>query len=131
MLIETSVLVALVLAEPDAPRLQAVIEGAVHPLVGVHCVIEASCALQRERGAAADAELDELLDLLAIEIVELPIDAHPFARRAWSRYGKGVGRPGILNFGDCLVYGHAKALGLPVLAKGDDFARTDIDLVPY
>jgi ribonuclease VapC len=37
-----------------------------------------------------------------------------------------VGRTG-LNFGDCISYALAKALDEPLLFKGDDFTRTDIE----
>lgn len=131
MLVDTSVLVALAQREADAERLAVVLAEARHPVVGVNSVIEASCVLQGRLTSAADRTVDEVLAVFRIEVVELPVEAAPHARGAWSRYGKGIGKPGVLNFGDCLVYGHARALGLPLLAKGDDFRRTDIDLVPY
>lgn len=131
MLVDTSVVVALALDEPEAPRLAATLRGALHPVIGVQSVVEASCVLQRRVHAGADARIDTLLAVHHIEIVDLPAEAARFARVAWSEYGKGVGAPAVLNFGDCLVYGHARALGVPLLAKGDGFRRTDIDLVPY
>ena len=48
------------------------------------------------------------------------------ARDAWRRFGKG-NHPAGLNFGDCFAYALAKATGEPLLFKGDDFARTDIE----
>ena len=41
------------------------------------------------------------------------------------RYGKGR-HPAALNLGDCASYAVAKARGLPLLFKGDDFPRTDL-----
>jgi ribonuclease VapC len=41
-------------------------------------------------------------------------------------YGKGTGHPAGLNFGDLFSYALAKSRGVPLLFKGDDFARTDI-----
>ena len=52
--------------------------------------------------------------------------AAAFARDAFRRYGKGVGAPGVLNYGDCLVYGVARATGHPLLFKGNDFSQTDV-----
>lgn len=40
-------------------------------------------------------------------------------------YGKGRHRA-ALNFGDCFSYALAKALGEPLLFKGNDFSHTDI-----
>ena len=45
-------------------------------------------------------------------------------------FGKGRGaEPAVLNFGDLFAYALAKRRGLPLLYKGDDFARTDIEPV--
>ena len=35
--------------------------------------------------------------------------------------------PAKLNFGDCMVYGVAKAEREPLLFKGSDFSQTDIE----
>ena len=48
------------------------------------------------------------------------------ARRAWRRFGKG-NHPAGLNFGDCFSYALAEAVREPLLFKGEDFARTDIE----
>jgi ribonuclease VapC len=49
------------------------------------------------------------------------------ARSAWRKYGKGR-HPAALNFGDCFVYSLAKVSGEPILAKGTDFVRTDVEI---
>ena len=48
------------------------------------------------------------------------------ARRAWRRLGKG-NHPVALNFGDCFAYPLAQTAGEPLLFKGEDFPRTDIE----
>ena len=48
------------------------------------------------------------------------------AFEAFLRYGKGR-HPARLNLGDCFAYALAKERGEPLLFKGDDFARTDIE----
>jgi ribonuclease VapC len=53
------------------------------------------------------------------------------ARLACARFGKGVGDPAVLNFGDCLAYGVAMALREPLLFKGDDFPKTDVEAVAW
>ena len=47
------------------------------------------------------------------------------AHQAYSDYGKGR-HPAGLNFGDCFSYALAKVTGEPLLFKGDDFSKTDI-----
>ena len=46
---------------------------------------------------------------------------------AAARFGRVVGHPATLNFGDCFVYACAKAYRVPLLFKGEDFSRTDIN----
>ena len=48
------------------------------------------------------------------------------ARVAWRRFGKG-NHPARLNLGDCFAYALARTAGEPLLFKGDDFSRTDIE----
>ncbi len=48
------------------------------------------------------------------------------AVECFATFGKGR-HPARLNIVDCFSYAAAKALGEPLLFKGDDFAQTDID----
>ena len=45
---------------------------------------------------------------------------------AAAQYGKTVGHPADLNFGDCFSYACAKAYRIELLYKGDDFSKTDL-----
>ena len=51
------------------------------------------------------------------------------ALEGWHRFGKGR-HPTALNYGDCFSYGLAVATGRPVLCLGDDFPRTDAEVLP-
>ena len=46
---------------------------------------------------------------------------------AAAHFGRAVGHPANLNFGDCFVYDCAKAYRVPLLFKGEDFSQTDIN----
>ena len=48
------------------------------------------------------------------------------ALEAFRRLRKGQGHPAQLNIVDCAVYALAKARSQPLLFKGGDFDRTDI-----
>ncbi len=48
---------------------------------------------------------------------------------AWHRFGRG-NHPARLNYGDCFSYALAKRHGIPLLAIGDAFARTDLEVLP-
>ena len=55
----------------------------------------------------------------------------PLNRPAYGQFGKGVGSPGVLSYGDCLAYGVTRSLGQPLLFKGEDFPETDVTPVVY
>lgn len=69
---------------------------------------------------------DQLLRLPVFEIVPPGLAEIEAAYAAFVAYGKGSGHPANLNFGDLFSYAIAKVRGIPLLFKGDDFSRTDI-----
>ena len=89
-------------------------------------LLEASIVVERRVKSSGVEQLDALLERPAIEVVPVTIEQSYAARRAWSRYGRGNHRV-RLNFGDCFAYALAETTGEPVLFKGDDFSRTDIE----
>ena len=80
--------------------------------------------------AAALEEADDVLDAfigrLKIEEIPISVPMGSLAVAASVRYGKAVGHPAGLNFGDCFAYACAKTLGVPLAYKGGDFALTDL-----
>jgi ribonuclease VapC len=66
-----------------------------------------------------------------VELVEMSVAAARLARLAYARFGKGVGDPAVLTFGDCVTYGVAMAMREPILFKGTDFGKTDVEVVGY
>jgi ribonuclease VapC len=126
MVIDTSAIVAILLGEPEADALIATIAAARERVIGAPTLVEAAAILLARKGPAGEVALDALLQRLDIEVVPMSTDAAVAARSAYQRYGKGVGSPGVLNYGDCLAYGVAAASGAPLLFKGNDFPQTDI-----
>jgi ribonuclease VapC len=131
MLIDTSVLIAILLSEPEAPRMQAAIAADPARLVAAPSIVEAAAVILTRKGPQGEAALTELLYRLDLSVVAMSSNAAALARAGYLRFGKGVGSPGILNFGDCLAYGVAMDLGQPLLFKGNDFSRTDVPSVAY
>jgi ribonuclease VapC len=76
--------------------------------------------------STAVAEFDAMLAGAAIAIEPFDAAMSQEAFDAFRRYGKGQGHPAQLNILDCAAYALAKIRGEPLLFKGDDFARTDI-----
>lgn len=48
------------------------------------------------------------------------------ATEAFERFGK-LRHPAALNMGDCFAYACARSHEVPLLFKGDDFSRRDIE----
>lgn len=61
-----------------------------------------------------------------LEVVPVTRGQAELARAAYRTFGKG-NHPAGLNFGDCFAYALARESGDPLLFKGDDFNRTDIE----
>ena len=126
MIIDTSAVLAVLFGEPDAGRYEEAIAAAWPRRMSVVALLEAAMVVESRGGAAAGQELDTLLERSEIELAPVTPEHANAARRAWRRFGKG-NHPAALNFGDCFAYALAKTAGEPLLFKGQDFSRTDIE----
>ena len=127
MIVDSSAVLAVLYREPDAARYEAAIAATAGCRMSVASVLEAAIVLEARGGAAAGHELDTFLQDAATELTPVSAEHLDAARRAWRRFGRG-NRPAALNFGDCLAYALANATGEPLLFKGEDFARTDVEV---
>jgi len=125
MVIDISAVIAILLNEPEAPRLAEIIEGARPRLMSAASLLEASMVIETRKGEAGGRELDLFIYRTGIEIVAVTADQAEIARIAWRCYGKGR-HPAGLNYGDCFAYALAKISGAPLLYKGAEFGQTDI-----
>jgi len=125
MVIDSSALVAIFLAEPERASYLALIEDAEVRLISAVNVFETAMVLEARRGDAMGRELDLFIIRQQLEIVPFDADHIAIARQAFRRFGKGQQ---ALNFGDCFAYALAKLRGEPLLAKGTDFRKTDIPM---
>lgn len=126
MIIDTSAILAILLGEADADLYEEAIAAAWPRRMSVVALLEAAMVIESRGGVTAGHELDVLLDKASIELVPVTPEQTTAARLAWRRFGKG-NHPAGLNFGDCFAYALASTVGEPLLFKGDDFARTDIE----
>jgi ribonuclease VapC len=127
MVIDTSALLAIFLAEPERKDFLDLIVEAPRPLISAANALETGIVLEARRGEAAGREFDLFVVRANLDVVSVDAEQVEIARSAWRKYGKGR-HPAALNFGDCFAYALAKSSGEPLLAKGADFARTDIEL---
>lgn len=128
MVIDTSAILAILLVESDRERFTNLILEAETRAISAANVLETGIVLESRRGEAAGREFDLSLNQAGFDVIPVDIEQVEIARLAWRRYGKGR-HPAGLDFGDCFAYALAKALDEPLLAKGVDFARTDIQRV--
>ena len=126
MIVDSSAVLAILFDEPDARRHAAAIMAASPCRMSVANVLEAAIAAERRGGDTAAQEFDTLVATAEIEFVPVTVEHLQAARRAWRRFGKG-NHPAALNFGDCFAYALARTTDEPLLFKGEDFARTDIE----
>lgn len=131
MVIDSSALLAILQSEPESSALVRAIAAAEERLVPAPTIVEAAAVMMSRRGAGGEIALDALVQRLEIEIIAMSIEAANAARRAYRRYGKGVGSPGVLNYGDCMAYGVAMSRGTTLLFKGKDFSQTDVKAAEY
>ncbi|MGH9513458.1 MAG: type II toxin-antitoxin system VapC family toxin [Terriglobales bacterium] len=127
MVIDTSALIAIFLAEPERKRFLDLIIEAPRRLISAANSLETGIVLEARRGEAAGREFDLFLVRANLDLVPVDGEQVEIARFAWRKFGKGR-HPASLNFGDCFAYALAKSSGEPLLAKGVDFTRTDIEL---
>lgn len=126
MVIDTSALMAILLGEPERDEFIELIASHTDPVVSAATLVEARMVASARLGPRGSARVDELLragEVRTVAFDELQADE---AHKAWQVFGRGNG-PARLNFGDCLAYALARSSGRPLLYKGDDFARTDIE----
>ena len=126
MIVDSSAVLAVLLHETDARRYAEMVLTAVPCRMSIANALEASIVVESRGGAEACRELDEFLERAEVELAPVTAEHLTAARRAWRRFGKG-NHPAGLNFGDCFAYALASVTGEPLLFKGEDFARTDIE----
>lgn len=126
IVIDTSAIVAIFLGEPEAESLALAIASDPAPLLSAASFVEASMVLLG-RTVSAETWLDDFVTVSGITIEPVTHEHARIARDAYFRFGKGR-HPAGLNFGDCFAYALAKAVGAPLLFKGNDFGQTDIAL---
>lgn len=126
MIVDSSAVLAILLGELDAAYYEKAIAAALPCRMSAANLLETSIVVESRGGLSAGHELDVFLERAGIELVPVTPQQVEAARRAWRRFGRG-NHPAGLNFGDCFAYALAEATGEPLLFKGNDFARTDIE----
>jgi len=141
MFIDASAMVGILARESDAEAILARMSQAKTPFyVSSLSILEAVMGLARAKASRPDGQsvlTPELIEqaqqavgefVNAIGAKEIPITngIGRAAQEAAKRYGRLGAGSAKLNFGDCFAYACSKAYRVPLLYKGDDFAKTDL-----
>ena len=129
MFVDASAIVAILKREPGFQGLADRLDAADGTMTSPVAIVEAVMSLGRQKELLPQEVHEAVNELLAdtgtqVGLIDeatsrLAVDAH-------ARFGKGSGHPARLNLGDCFAYAMAKQHSVPLLYKGDDFARTDL-----
>ncbi|WP_051440859.1 ribonuclease VapC (plasmid) [Ensifer sp. WSM1721] len=145
MFLDASAIVAILAREEDAGYLLAKIEMSENPkFYSPLAMFEAVISLARiisishfgdqaptppELIDQVEEDVQKFMETIGARELSMNGSLHRRAINAARNYGRFVGHPARLNFGDCFSYACAKEYRLPLLFKGDDFSRTDIEAV--
>jgi ribonuclease VapC len=125
MVVDTSAIVAVLLAEPDAEPIAKALGEAPARLISAVTRVELSFVIEGRKGEPGRQDLERLLGSGGFEVVSVTPHHADLAIEAFRRYGKGR-HPAGLNIGDCFSYALAMATEHPLLFKGSDFGKTDV-----
>ena len=126
MIIDTSALIAILRAEPDASEMAYAIERAQDRRISAVNWVETAVVIDASRDPVASRRFDELVQTAELHVEPVTHDQARIARDAYRDFGRGSGHKAGLNFGDCFSYALAKSTGETLLFKGSDFGHTDI-----
>ena len=130
MFVDASAIVAILNSEAEAVTFADALERNASRVTSPIAIFEATLALCRVRHATVEqaaADIAEFLELADVRCAPIAEQDAQVALMAFARYGKGRGHPAQLNLGDCFAYAAARGQNVPLLVKGDDFTKTDIE----
>jgi ribonuclease VapC len=130
MILDSSAIVALLLRQEPTDRLLDVVEEADICRVGAPTLLETAMVLTGRAGDHGRALLLAFMQETNMDVLSFTEAHWRVAQGAFVRFGKGR-HPAALNLGDCLTYATVYVAGEPLLCVGDDFCRTDLELVEY
>jgi len=125
IVVDSSIIVAIIREESDAAIWVDVLDKTPHAFMSVISYVETNMVIAGRWSDARLGRVDATLKALHVRVVPVTLNQGNVALAAFLRFGRGRHSAG-LNIGDCFAYALAKSRDLPLLFKGDDFAKTDI-----
>jgi ribonuclease VapC len=126
VILDSSPVVAILRAEPDAPEFARAIKSATTRRISAVNYVEAAIVIDSGGDPIASRRFDDFFRASQISIEAVTARQAEIARQAYRDYGKGRHKA-RLNLGDCFAYALAKEMDEPLLFKGTDFRHTDVE----
>ncbi len=130
MILDSSAIIAVLRAEPEAPHFAQAIISAGTSRVSAVSYVEAAVVIDSGKDAVASRRFDEFFRVSRVAVEAVTPRQAEMARQAYRDFGKGRHKAG-LNFGDCFAYALAKEKDEPLLFKGNDFRHTDVESAEF
>jgi|SRR5277367_1849651 len=127
MIVDSSAIIAILQDEPDAKTFAAALMRDTARRMSIVTWVEAAIVTDGNRNPVLSRRFDDLLRDIHMRVETVTPRQAEIARQAYRDFGKGRHKAG-LNFGDCFSYALAKEMDEPLLFKGTDFARTDVEV---
>lgn len=127
MIVDTSVVVAILRAEPGHEQLVTAVLSDPDPQMSAATAVELYAVADVRGEPAQSRRVDAVIGELRIRIVPFDAEQARIAREAYRDFGRGSGHRAKLNLGDCFSYALAALSGEPLLYVGADFASTDLE----
>ncbi|MBX9842233.1 MAG: type II toxin-antitoxin system VapC family toxin [Xanthobacteraceae bacterium] len=126
IVVDTSAIFAIAAHEPERDLFIEILNQAEAAICSGVTYVETVMVLTGRSRILTRSRVDELLGSFALAVAPTDLAVTGAAADAFERYGKGRHRAS-LNLADCFAYALAKSRNAPLLYKGGDFARTDIE----
>ncbi len=126
MILDTSAIIAILFDEEDSRIYAEAISNADTCRLSASTFVEAAIVVETQTKNGGNRQFDAFIRRAGVTIEPVTEEHAYIARQAFTDFGKGR-HPASLNYGDCFSYALAKASGEPLLFKGNDFRKTDID----
>jgi ribonuclease VapC len=126
MIVDTSAVIAILRAEPDAELYSDAISDAAVARISSANWLETCIVIDAARNPGLSVQLDAFMIQAGMDVVSMTHEHARIARQAYRDFGKGSGSPAQLNYGDCFSFALALSTGEPLLWKGNDFTHTGL-----
>ncbi|WP_428536969.1 type II toxin-antitoxin system VapC family toxin [Rhodopila sp.] len=128
--VDASALIAIIAGEADADALADLLEADRERICSALSVWETVAGLCRSyiySVPAARTHVGRFVEAANLRFVGIGEREFDVAAEAYAQYGKGR-HPAALNMGDCFAYACARVNRATLLFKGEDFAKTDVQV---